>query len=416
MKRLKVTVVALTLAVSGCTTSIKFSKWDPATPVQSTSLRFSLPTTAITLQPPTPASPSAAPPASKTNSCPAGVTNATWYECFDGVTVQATPAGSGMGSKTVWVASPDDSVNLWLTTTAISGTPIQGQDTLYSTITIKFTSNVSTIVSGAASGAAAGFGVGGPYGAAAGFLLSGIAAAVPQAPQAPPPLDFLNYLCPNQPVDLSDARTTLHKPTISFPIVIDSADAEPLAPESQLIDVDPPSKTPAGCWHAVPNATAIGVPRPVGTQAAQGMRGAVAGDGWLYRLVARDSDPTAAPAGAMTTDEFFNGKSRQEFPYSACRKVTMQVTWWKELEDAIAGANGGRPQPKVVTFDTVVADPKYVAIAYVRKGGAINFKADCGATVLMDADTSGGAILNSLVTAAQNIYKAEQTWASGQKK
>jgi hypothetical protein len=426
-------ILLLMLELGACSTSIKYTQWRESDQVQSTALRFRLPDSTITLAIPSsstsaqsaPASsgPAAAKPAAP---CPDDVTSDTWWQCFKQVIAQAAPAASTVTPSAIWVATPDDAGHLYLTTTAISGTPIQGQDAVYSVITVKFTSNVGTAVAGGGSGAVAGFGIGGPYGAAAGFILGGIGAVAIPAPgrfpaPPPPPPTLTDYICAYQAgtdqVDLSNAATTpaIQKPSIAYPIVVKVADARPLAPKSELTAVDSPRTVPAACWHTLPNATLVGLPKPVSSSTSTTPRAAQAGDGWLYRIIATETDdPTAQPAGTIKTADYFSGNdARQDFPYPACRKVTMQVTWWQELANAITQAS---PAPKVMTFDIVVADPNYVSLAYVKKGGAINFKADCGANVSMDPDTSGAAVLNAVVTATENIYKAEQTWAGSQKK
>lgn len=130
-------------------------------------------------------------------------------------------------------------------------------------------------------------------------------------------------------------------------------------------------------------------------------------------------DPSKPPVGAQTMDAFLTSKSSsQEFPYAACRQVTVEVTWWKELNDAIVAAQaaGGDPKPKVLAFPVSVADPQYVFSASVEKGGVITFQPDCGATVSITADTSNSAAINAAVTNAENIYKAEQSWEASKKK
>jgi hypothetical protein len=119
-------------------------------------------------------------------------------------------------------------------------------------------------------------------------------------------------------------------------------------------------------------------------------------------------DPTKPPAGAVaTTDYFANTGSHSDFPYSSCRNVVIQITWWEELQ------NGSQ---KTLTYDTVIADPAYVFVANLNKGGAINFKPDCGANVSMDADNSLSADISAIVSNTTSVYKAEQTWSSSQKK
>jgi hypothetical protein len=288
------------LILSGCTTSIKYEAWTPKTEVQSTALKFVLQDSTITLQAPnTPANPPLAGGAGATASkkaCPDDVTAAewstTWWECFNQVAALASPAASDLTGGTPWVATPDDSSHLWLTTTAISGTAITGQDGLYSVVTVKFTSNVGTVITAAGTGAAGGFGFGGPYGATAGGLLGAIS-VVKQAEAvahgvAAPPASYMDFVCPADKtnLDLSNAATTLQTPTISFPVTIKAADARPLAPKTELTTATQPAgpATVADCWHTLPNSTSPAMPRPLG-MATGTSRAAVPGDGWLYRLV-----------------------------------------------------------------------------------------------------------------------------------
>jgi hypothetical protein len=94
-----------------------------------------------------------------------------------------------------------------------------------------------------------------------------------------------------------------------------------------------------------------------------------------------------------------------DFPYSSCRNVVIQITWWEALQD---------PSPQTLTLNTVIADPAYVFVANLNKGGAINFKPDCGANVSMDIDNSLSADISAIVSNTTSVYKAEQTWSSSQ--
>lgn len=422
MKRILFLII-LCILISGCSTSIKYSILDKTTDKKIiekvedlSALKFQLQDSTVTLAVPSAAvSPALAP---GTPHCSADVTDANWWKCFNQVAPHAAIAPSA--SDKIWVATPDDSNHLYFSTTAISGVPVTGQDTLYSQITIKYTNNTSTIIAGAGAGAVTGFGIAGPYGAAAGFIVAG-AGGFFRAAATPPSLK--EYICPNEPVDLSDASAATLKPLLYLPLTINAADARPLAPTQDLV-LPETEKTPAAaCWHTLPNAGHLGDVSPDFTDAHRPARNSprvpVGGDGWLYRLVAAvGDDPTQAPKGATPTEEYFSSSdARQDFPYSACRNVTLQMTWWKDLSDAIARVNKGQPAKlMVVTFHTVIADPDFVFTAKVKKGGVINFKPDCGANVSLTADASISAAINAAVTATQNIFKAEQTWASSQKK
>jgi hypothetical protein len=437
----RILLLILVCLLSGCSTAITYNKLNE-NDLESTALKFRLQDSSLTLAVPSTtdnkavqsvAVPSAPVAAGKSN-CPAGVTSARWWECFNQVVPNAAIAAS---SGPTYVAEPNDASNLWFSTTAISGVAMPGQDSLYSQVTIKYKNNTSTIIAGAGSGAVAGFGIAGPYGAIGGFFLGGIIAAVPAAapavpaaapaaPRAGAKASLLEYICESDKklVNLSNTSApALSSPLLYLPLTIHAVDARPIAPKPELVL---PTETLAACWHTLPNTghlDDLGIAKPVlagvTTPPPTIARDPITGDGWLYRLVAdKDDNPTQAPKGAISTDEYFNFNSsgvsgtHQDFPYSACRNVTLQVTWWKELADAI----NGHTSPKVVTVKTVVADPAYVFKAKVKNGGVITFKPDCGANVSMDADNSGAAAINAIVTATQNIYKAEQTWASSKKK
>ena len=428
------------LLLCGCSTSISYTKWDGSSAVESTALKFRLPDSTITLA--VPSAPATTTPAQtkpqQPVTCPDAVTNATWGTCFNNVVAQAAPAGSGVAASPVWVATPDDSHNMWLTTTAISGTAIQGQDSIYSLVTIKYSNNVGAVITGAGAGAAAGFALGGPYGALVLGLVGGVGAVapnflaeksrlasktVPAGPPPPSPSLLADYVCANESVDIVDAdpaTPALQKPSISLPIMIKAADVRPLAPKAELHAVGSPKITQAACWHALPNASYMGAPLPLGGSDTKTVpvRTPQPGDGWLYRVVETDADDPAAPLpGTIKVDSYLPSSGRSDFPYPACRTVTMQVTWWQDLANAIRtpGADG-KPAPSWKSFDMTIADPLYVSVAYVKKGGAINFKPDCGANVSMDPDTSSAAILNAIVTQGEANYKAEAAWQSSQKK
>jgi len=247
------------------------------------------------------------------------------------------------------------------------------------------------------------------------FLTTSNAPALPK-----PPMD---YICANEPVNLAmaDKYVGTAIPSISFPVAIKETGADQFAPSSEINAVSLPAANAAqsACWHVLPNM--VGSARPINSIGAKAPRtNLAAGDGWLYRVVAADTDLTIAPPGsaAAAVDAYFATSPRQDFPYSSCRKVTLQITWWQELATAIAKAkaSGTATNPGILTYDVSVADPRFVAIAHLKKGGAVNFRPDCGANVSADPDASSGATLNAAVTSAESIYKAEQTWSGTQKK
>jgi hypothetical protein len=433
----KCSAVLALMLLCACSTAIKYQKWKEGDVVPSTALRFTLqdssvtfassgsPSSAPTGNPPAHANnaPAEKPPsaaAGATSNCPSGVSNDGWWTCFNQVAANAVIAPPNMKpTPTVYVAAPDDGSHWYLTTTSISGTAITGQDALYSQVTIKYTNNASSVIAGAGSGAVTGFGIAGPYGGVAGLIIgaAGAAASVTHGPAHPDAetLRWATYLCNNQPVDLTNLESNSKlTPAIYLPLTIKGTDSRPFAP---TLNVDPP--TSSTCWHSLPNAQSLGsaVPVVVGDSPVDAQRQPQPGDGWLYRFVAMD-DPTKQPSGATTMDMFLSSKDQSHgFPYSSCRKVTIEVTWWKELNDAITAANPpvGVPKPRVLAFEASVADPGYVYIASVEKGGVINFKPDCGAIVSTTIDTSNVAAISAAVTNAENVYKAEQSWEASKK-
>jgi len=322
--------------------------------------------------------------------------------------------------QTTWIAS-SDSKNL-LATTAISGTLISGQDALYSVVTIKVSSRTASVITAAGTGVATGFGIGGPYGAALGGALgvgsallgsgSGTATTAGNTQSGAAKYSLTPYICSGESVDLSNLATN-PAPGIQFPIVLKPM-PEQLAQASEDTQLSLPKDIPTACWRMLPNTIALGIPTALSATSQTTGRHPSSGDGWLYRFVASDN-LAQAPKGAEPAADFFAGKdphSAQEFPYSSCRKTTLQVVWWSELNDAIT--NGGAP--RVLKYNLNVADPRFVNTAQVKKGGVINFKSDCGANVSTTPDTSAGPILNAVVTQGEAVYKAEQNWAGGSKK
>lgn len=433
---MKIIALAVLLGLAGCSTYINYStETDPNSAIQSTALRFRLQESSIALTVPAASgsSGSSSSAVAKSN-CPENVDNTDWAQCFARVSAQSAPLSSTFSSGSVYVATPENSDGAYITTTTFSSTPITGQDGLYSVVTVNYSNNASAAITAAGTGAATGFGLVGPYGAAAGFLLGAAGAIVPGARQVPganpppapppPPSPPMAYICPGESVDLSGAADNdnigTQTPSIFFPIVLNAPNVGQLAPYSQEASVDLPTKTNGACWHVLPNGSLIGSSVPISTVNKNATRTKLQpGDGWLYRIVADSpQDPTAAPPGSEPVGQYFgtnfSNNPHSDFPYSSCRSVMLQITWWQDLANAIKNANApNNPNPSVLTYKLSIADPKFVSVANLQKGGSVNFKPDCGATISTNPDLSNAALLNATVTAAESIYKAEQTWAAG---
>jgi hypothetical protein len=441
-KHVAILVLAL-VGLCGCTTNIEYSQASSTDALTAGSLLFQLQDSMITLNRRFPSRSSDAPQ----SNCPKGrLGDEDWLRCLQGTTAaavmspveQAAHTGKDASWQRIYLAKPDNGFFV-PTTTTLAGSPVAGQDYLYDLVTIKYTNNVGTIITGAGTGAVAGFGIGGPPGAVAGALTGAILANPNLHPNSVPGgkspskkqlhLSLDHFVCPADrvAVDLvASAKATLKRPlppALSLPVVIKAGDARPYG-NHEAVRYNKNKGNHAGCWHMLPNAIQSGVIRAAaaGTPSAQdaGLKGGAEpkpapGDGWLYRIVARDP----IPAGTETADAYFaSSKVRHSFPYSFCRQVDLQVTWWKELSNAIHDTNlskeglgkGGKlsVQPGIVTFSQLlVAEPDYVSIADVTKGAAINFRLDCGATISADVDGSNAGVINAAVTQFENFYSAE---------
>jgi hypothetical protein len=325
-------------------------------------------------------------------------------------------------------AVPDDPQTLWLTTTTISGTPLTTpQDGLYNSVTVTYRSNAGAVIAGAGTAAAAGFAFG-PAGGIIGGIVGGIAALpisphiVPAQPSTIPTIT--DYICPSDQgpafPDLSNVASN-PPPSLVLPVAIHAADARPYASQT---DAKSDTHTAAICWHILPNGAHLhdATAAPTRGSAPSAPRKPIDGDGWLYRVVAAD-DPSQPPkdpnqpAGTRAADYFASKTTRTDFPYSACRQVAIQITWWQALADSLQGLKkGDEPNTLSVSYGAVVADPAYVYKADVSKGATITFKPTCGANVSVSPDTSFSTNASAAVTAAEGIYKAEQTWATSKAK
>ena len=410
------------LALSGlcaCSTAIKYSQWEPSSPMRAGSLRFQLPDSSFTFAQ-AGTQTSAAAQAGK-QACPDKTKETQWWACLNNVAVQSFTAPNQDPNTQTYLAVPADGHNLNLTTTTISGVPITGQDALYSTVTVKYKSNAATVINGATTGAVTGFGLGGPYGAAIGFVLGAATATINEADvnkKAPPALE--QYICKKDLENVAFNASNLQglQPSLYLPVTIAGSDVREYPTQT---DIDNAQRTSveSACWHLVKNTHHLGsvtITPATGLAPSSTPRLPEDGDGWLIRVVI-DTASKDAPPGTMKATEFLDSPEvRQGFPVPICRKVKVQLTWWSELNQAIEAGAARQIRPRLVEFDSVAADPDYVTVAELRKGGTVSFRPSCGAYVSMDLDASAGANLNALINSTVNLYKAEQTWENSRKK
>ena len=438
-------IIAWAGALAGCsTTEIAYQKVDESTPVEATALKFVLQDSMVTLADATPQDP-AKPSVKVTNGCKSG----TWVNCFDAVAAASVMAPSKPAKHDTILGKPDPMLGVLheakaaafpaniLSTTTIKGTPVTSQPLLYTSIVVSYTNNTSTLITAAGTGAVTGFGIGGPWGAVGGAVISvseqvakaadyTVQVDLPNVKRPEPPLGLrlADYLCKGEvdgdtAVDLTEAKQGGLRPALYLPVAFSAADARPLADTSQLKRASNPTTTAtSNCWHVLPNNKSVSkfITRPLdGQDDGTKPRAPGDGDGWLYRVVAKEGDPNTAPAGSVSAEEYFTVPSGHDFPVSVCRKVTVQLTWWEDFALSIDDTKVAQA-PRVVSFDTVVADPHFVTKAMVTKGGTLNFKPDCGVNLSLGVDTSTADTITASVKLVQDLYNAQKSYNAAKKK
>lgn len=435
----KFTCLIFAILLSGCSTAIRYSEWTEGKPYDANGIRFALQDTLLTLDPPetadSPAAAAKADPAKKTASptvkkldCSS---NLGWWTCFNGVKANAVMAP--LAGK-IYAAEPDDIAHLNFTTTAISGVPVPDQDGLYTAITVKYSNNTASIISEAAMGASAGLTLGGSLGLGIGLVLIPVENAVSTnrlGVVVHPTADTIkNYICNGAHVNLSENL----KPTLFLPLTIAGADARPYSPTADVLE----GSAASSCWRPLPNSGHLNEAQykilsakevEEQKQEAAKPHEPTEGDGWFYRFV--DADENGRPVerkllqDEMAADDYFkfNG-SRSDFPYSSCRKVQLQITWWKDLASGVFQAETAEflqnaktlPEVGIVSFPATMATPSIVKLAFVKHGGVVNFKKDCGAIVAMTGDLSKTSAINASIKAAQDLHSAQEAWNKSQSK
>jgi hypothetical protein len=400
------------VVLAGCSTHIKYTKYNEVDGVPANGIAFALQTGAITLDMPKAAAGSGGQqPAFVENCAKNSATGETWTHCFLGVSTQATM----VAAPDLYVAKPSDPLSS-LSSTKLSAQPVTGSEVLYKQITVSHANNAPAVISAVGSGAAAGFALGGPPGAIVGGLIGGVVTASQSkgvtVSGAPPPPVWQDALCTGDRDRFSQesAKWLALKPSLAFPFVIDTEHARPFAA------IDAQTSTDV-CWRFLPNnlhlldaVTEAGAPTGGDPQL---------GDGWLYRIVKTGGPQEPGTSGLAAAAYFASRDSRDDFPVSACQIVTLEITWWQQVKDALENAAAGkeRPNPYLLKFPGMkIADPSSVRAVKLPDGGVITFNPDCGAFVTVTGPASYAEVFTAAITQAQAVLKAQQTWEASQAK
>lgn len=100
-----------------------------------------------------------------------------------------------------------------------------------------------------------------------------------------------------------------------------------------------------------------------------------------------------------------------EFPVSACRAVTLEITWWTALQDA---TNKGFRNPERLQIPITVADSQFVQKIKMPKNGTIIFLSPCGGYTSPGMPSPDLAItINALITQVKAVKDAQKSWENG---
>jgi hypothetical protein len=187
-----------------------------------------------------------------------------------------------------------------------------------------------------------------------------------------------------------------------FPIVLDASRlADPGSDDTR------PTSKSSGCWRYVPNNKNLSEALATvdGDDGAPIKRPPGDGDGWFYRIVRSGPAIPSGQTQTMAATTYFDGKSRDDFPVSACADVTLEFAWWSSLYEA---QQSGKPAA-AVRYKLRVSDSSTVTAIPVPYGGVINFQASCGAYRSAPGTSPAPAIIGAVATEASAILKAEKS-------
>lgn len=304
--------------------------------------------------------------------------------CFDDVTASAVPVRE---ANRIIKGTPS-----WGTT--LTSSAIDNDPPMIKGVTVNYKNPAVGVISSVGAGAATGFAIGGPYGAAAGGLLGGVTSIVTSRPLSEEEQRHWNkFLCESDQrlVRESEAPNTAQNAQLFLPVALDYG----------------PAAAEEGCWHLLPlakhNANAK---KPILS-------------GWVYRLhpISQQEDRRALPPVVspewdnahddrklslpfMRTDDFFkNNEELTTFPVAACRRVELQITWWKHLQD--------KPAPSI-NFPIMVNDSAYVQLIRLPKSGVVTILPTCGGYSSSTTSTfPANEVFDSIVKQAQAVKDAQ---------
>ncbi len=345
-----------------------------------------------------------------------------WYKCFSGVKPQVGFAAA----DDVWVAKPADP---WphFTTTKVSGQALGDSDISYKQVTVTYANNTSAIIQSAGADAAAGFSIAGPWGA----VVGGIAGVVfTKGPGVAAP-SLKNWVCPDadSKVDILGAPEFFKAPApaLSLPVVLDIGKA--MAGNRALIQKSPElTNAIANCWRPIPNNFGLGTADLSGWFGRppvddQGKEWPLKGDGWFFRVIPAGTPtpaPLPVPLGSTLAKSYFDAEgTKDSFPFAACQKVDVQVTWIGELvaamiahEKAVSKDAANIGIRYIAYKNLKVADPDFVDVAKLPNGGIVTFHSDCGANVVVNASAGFSTTVSAALTEAQALLKAQKDAAA----
>ena len=414
MSRLASTcLLALSLAwLSACATStVKYDvkPTNPESPPDG-GFAFALSTSSITL----------APLSSDKSAQPSDVCKGTHWNasaglasCVRKLKAVVTPESD---RDAIYVVVPDSS---WYQTETLTPSFASSDPLLLTSVQVNTKSNIPALLGAVGAGAAAGFAwgpvggaIGGVVGAATGLGSEHLFSA--RAGKA----EWYTRVCDYEKHAAQYATLRANvAAALYLPVSIDY-----IAPEVE----------PGLCWHPLPTPDTGGLTESTDTQGATG---------WFYRFItyspANEDPPSQYPpviynpnqAGTgsdlsiVLTDDsggdtgFFHVNkgatitgSVTAFPISACREVTLQITWWTALKKVAASTN----DPQTYQVQIEVADPQFVQNVALPKSGTVTLLSPCGGDESPGAPSTDLAdSINALIAQVQAVKSAETTWKGG---